>query len=482
MHILRYRRPGSSQARVGLVEQGRVSALDVGSLASLWSLPLDVLREKLGRAGGESEALADVEVLAPIDGRTEVWAAGVTYVVSREAHVEESERAASAYELVYDADRPELFFKSAAWRVVGDGGTIAVRSDSAVTVPEPEVALVINAFGQVVGYTICDDVSSRSIEGENPLYLPQAKIYLGACALGPMVRPAWEVPDPYALRIELTIHRSGEVAWRGDASTSRLHRRYDELVGYLMRADLHPDGVVLSTGTCLVPPAPFTLQAGRRRADRRGGGRGPHDERGAGPPSLDHRRPGRLRSVTREHLRRCATDRGRPRDGHPGPRRPALRRCGRWRSTSRQALGRRPDLHRAARVGADQGVGAGGAHVGRFAVPKFARRPRLQQVVDTGRTATQLTLGDLAALEAGDGVEQGARRVTDPLGVGQVTSVVIGDCGRDRVTIGARPHLHQELGQVADLGRELLGTTGITGVVTSGGGRTPSWPTRTRRR
>ncbi|MGO9658926.1 MAG: fumarylacetoacetate hydrolase family protein [Acidimicrobiales bacterium] len=262
MHILRYRRPGSSQARVGLVEQGRVSALDVGSLASLWSLPLDVLREKLGRAGGESEALADVEVLAPIDGRTEVWAAGVTYVISREARVEESERAASAYELVYDADRPELFFKSAAWRVVGDGGTIAVRSDSAVTVPEPEVALVINAFGQVVGYTICDDVSSRSIEGENPLYLPQAKIYLGACALGPMVRPAWEVPDPYALRIELTIHRSGEVAWRGDASTSRLHRRYDELVGYLMRADLHPDGVVLSTGTCLVPPAPFTLQAG----------------------------------------------------------------------------------------------------------------------------------------------------------------------------------------------------------------------------
>jgi 2-dehydro-3-deoxy-D-arabinonate dehydratase len=245
-----------------LVEEGRVSALDVGSLASLWSLPLDALREKLGRAGGETEALADVEVLAPIDGRTEVWAAGVTYVISREARVEESERAASVYELVYDAERPELFFKSAAWRVVGDGGTIAVRSDSAVNVPEPEVALVINAFGQVVGYTICDDVSSRSIEGENPLYLPQAKIYLGACALGPMVRPVWEVPDPYALRIELTIYRSGEVAWRGDASTAQLHRRYDELVGYLMRSDVHPDGVVLSTGTCLVPPAPFTLETG----------------------------------------------------------------------------------------------------------------------------------------------------------------------------------------------------------------------------
>ncbi len=272
MHILRYRPPGSSDARVGLAEAGRVSALDVGSLAELWSLPLDRLREKLEHAGGEQAggeqasggtvALADVEVLAPIDGRTEVWAAGVTYVISREARVEESERAASAYELVYDAERPELFFKSAAWRVVGDGGTIAVRTDSAVTVPEPEVALVINAFGEIVGYTACDDVSSRSIEGENPLYLPQAKIYMGACALGPMVRPAWEVPDPYALKIGLTIYRSGEATWRGEASTAQLHRRYDELVRYLVHSDVHPDGAVLSTGTCLVPPAPFTLQAG----------------------------------------------------------------------------------------------------------------------------------------------------------------------------------------------------------------------------
>ena len=266
MHILRYRPPGSPDARVGLAQAGQVSALDAGSLAELWSLPLDQLREKLEhagkRTGGEALALADVEVLAPIDGRTEVWAAGVTYVISREARVEESERAASAYELVYDAERPELFFKSAAWRVVGEGGVIAVRTDSAVTVPEPEVALVINAFGEIVGYTACDDVSSRSIEGENPLYLPQAKIYLGACALRPMVRPAWEVPDPYALKISLAIYRSGEQTWRGEASTAQLHRRYDELVRYLMHSDVHPDGAVLSTGTCLVPPAPFTLQAG----------------------------------------------------------------------------------------------------------------------------------------------------------------------------------------------------------------------------
>ena len=262
MHILRYRRAGSSRERVGLADAGRVTELEVGALASLWSLRLGELREKLDKPGGETVALADVEVLAPIDGRTEVWAGGVTYQISREARVEESDRAASAYELVYDAERPELFFKSAAWRVVGEGGVIAVRSDSKVDVPEPEVALVVNAFGEIVGYTICDDVSSRTIEGENPLYLPQAKIYLGACALGPMVRPAWEIADPYDLGIGLTIYRAGEIAWQGNASTAQLHRRYEELVAYLLHSDVHPDGVVLSTGTCLVPPAPFSLQTG----------------------------------------------------------------------------------------------------------------------------------------------------------------------------------------------------------------------------
>ena len=145
------------------------------SLAQLWSLRLGAIRRLVDEAGGTGFPLEEVDVLAPIDGRTEVWACGVTYEISREARVEESERAADAYELVYDADRPELFFKSAAWRVVGDGGAVAVRSDSTLDVPEPEVALVINAWGDVVGYTICDDVSSRSIEGENPLYLPQAK-------------------------------------------------------------------------------------------------------------------------------------------------------------------------------------------------------------------------------------------------------------------------------------------------------------------
>ncbi len=129
--------------------------------------------------------------------------------------------------------------------------------------PEPEVALVVTAHGEIAGYTICNDVSSRSIEGENPLYLPQAKNYLGSCALGPMIRPAWEIEDPYALDIELAILDNDRIEWAGTASTSQLHRRYEQLVEYLLRADIHPEGAVLSTGTCLVPPAPFTLLPSR---------------------------------------------------------------------------------------------------------------------------------------------------------------------------------------------------------------------------
>ena len=262
MHIVRYRRPGSNRDLVGSFDGDRVRDVPVSSLAELWSFRLSTLRTLVDEVGGDGYPIEEVEVLAPIDGRTEVWACGVTYEISREARVEESEGAKDAYELVYDADRPELFFKSAAWRVVADGGAVAIRSDSTLDVPEPEVALVINRFGQIVGYTVCDDVSSRSIEGENPLYLPQAKIYLGSCALGPMVRPVWEVADPYALGIELTIRRAGAVTWHGTASTAQLHRKYEDLVRYLMRADVYPDGAVLSTGTCLVPPAPFSLEAG----------------------------------------------------------------------------------------------------------------------------------------------------------------------------------------------------------------------------
>jgi 2-dehydro-3-deoxy-D-arabinonate dehydratase len=234
----------------------------VPGVGGLLSLPLGEIREICAAPGGEIVSREQAELLAPIDGRTEVWAAGVTYERSRDARMSESENSADIYDRVYAAERPELFFKSAAWRVSGPGAPVSVRADSSIDVPEPELAVVLNSAGDVVGYTICNDLSSRSIEGENPLYLPQAKIYLGGCAVGPWITPAWEIPDPYDLTIGLTISRAGTVAWEGSASTARLHRRIDELAAYLFREDDFPEGALLSTGTSLVPDLPFTLQAG----------------------------------------------------------------------------------------------------------------------------------------------------------------------------------------------------------------------------
>ena len=230
------------------------------ALADLLALPLSQLRDVLADPGGEPVPLAGAQLLAPIDGRTEVWAAGVTYERSRDARITESEESADVYDRVYTAERPEIFFKSAAWRVRGPGRAVSVRADSRIDVPEPELAVVLNYAGEVAGYTICNDLSSRTIEGQNPLYLPQAKIYLGGCAVGPWIRPAWEIADPYDLTIELAISRDGEVAWQGKASTSGLRRRIPELAEYLFREDDFPAGAILSTGTSLVPDLPFTLQ------------------------------------------------------------------------------------------------------------------------------------------------------------------------------------------------------------------------------
>jgi 2-dehydro-3-deoxy-D-arabinonate dehydratase len=234
----------------------------VPALAGLLALPLSRIREICAQPDGANVPADRAELLAPVDGRTEVWAAGVTYERSRTARMAESENSADIYDRVYAADRPELFFKSAAWRVSGPGVPVSVRADSSINVPEPELAAVLNYAGDVVGYTICNDMSSRSIEGENPLYLPQAKIYRGGCAVGPWIRPAWEVPDPYALTIEMTISRGGSVAWEGSSRTAGLRRRIDELAAYLFREDDFPAGAVLSTGTSLVPDLPFTLEAG----------------------------------------------------------------------------------------------------------------------------------------------------------------------------------------------------------------------------
>jgi 2-dehydro-3-deoxy-D-arabinonate dehydratase len=196
-----------------------------------------------------------------VDGLTEVWASGVTYRRSRQARIEESGDA-DVYARVYDAARPELFFKSVAWRAVGDNDPIGVRADSPSNTPEPELALVLNSAAQIVGLTVCNDVSSRSIEGENPLYLPQAKIYTASCALGPGIRPIWEIADPADLAVSCTITRDGEVVWSAETSTALLHRRFEDLVHYLFRAMDFPHGVILSTGTGIVPELDLSLSAG----------------------------------------------------------------------------------------------------------------------------------------------------------------------------------------------------------------------------
>ncbi|MCW2781409.1 MAG: fumarylacetoacetate hydrolase [Marmoricola sp.] len=262
MLILRYV-DDSGRPALGIERGGYLTPLSPSlSLGQLLRLPVDDIRAVCESRSDRDVPLADVRLLPPVDSRMEVWAAGVTYRRSREARVQESDGAADVYQLVYDAERPELFFKSVAWRVTGHGEQVSVRRDSEINVPEPELAVVLNALGETVGYTICNDVSSRSIEGANPLYLPQAKMYLGSCAVGPGIRPAWEVADPYALEMRMTIERNDSVVWDGQTTTAELHRNLDDLAAYLQREEAFPDGVVLSTGTSLVPDLPFTLHDG----------------------------------------------------------------------------------------------------------------------------------------------------------------------------------------------------------------------------
>lgn len=231
------------------------------SLGSLLSVSAGELEATFLRVAESGDPLVADEIVAPVDDDTEVWAAGVTYEVSREARMDES-REATIYERVYDADRPELFFKSVGWRASGPGQAIGVRADSAWNVPEPELAVVVNADQELVGFTICNDVSSRSIEAENPLYLPQAKCYRGGCAVGPWIVPAWALEDPYSLDIAMDIQRGGASVWSGSTSTTLLHRRFEALVDCLFRGDVFPRGVILSTGTATVPPDEFTLTEG----------------------------------------------------------------------------------------------------------------------------------------------------------------------------------------------------------------------------
>jgi 2-dehydro-3-deoxy-D-arabinonate dehydratase len=199
------------------------------------------------------------DLLPPLDAQ-EVWACGVTYLRSKVARIEESEGGGNFYDQVYDAERPEIFFKSTAARVIGPGGSIRVRRDSCWNAPEPELVLVVSANGTIAGYTIGNDVSSRSIEGENPLYLPQAKIYDGSCALGPVIALRENGDQEWPIRMEIV--RSGTAVFSGETSTAQLRRSQLELVEYLFRELTFSNGVFLFTGTGLVPPDDLSLQPG----------------------------------------------------------------------------------------------------------------------------------------------------------------------------------------------------------------------------
>ena len=228
------------------------------TLQTLLDVPRSQLAERV-RTLTTPEA-AGGRLLAPVEERSEVWAAGVTYLRSREAREDESS-VKDVYTRVYEADRPELFFKSAGWRVVGHLAPIRVRRDSAWNVPEPELTLVVNTAGEIVGFCVGNDVSSRDIEGENPLYLPQAKVYDGSCALGPGIALATE-DELRDLKISLAILRDGREVFGGETRTSAMKRRFEDLVAYLGRELQLRHGAFLMTGTGIVPPADFSLRLG----------------------------------------------------------------------------------------------------------------------------------------------------------------------------------------------------------------------------
>lgn len=222
---------------------------------------LETPRAEMGAflAGLSTAEPARGSLLAPIEADQEVWASGVTYQRSREARQAES-NTGDVYDRVYAAQRPELFFKAIGWRVMGHQQVLRIRADSAWNVPEPELTLLINGQAEIVGYTAGNDMSSRSIEGENPLYLPQAKVYNASCALGQSIELEGErLTD---LPIELSIERAGRPVFQGSTRTANMNRKLEELVTYLVRELSFPQGVFLLTGTGIVPPEQFSLAAG----------------------------------------------------------------------------------------------------------------------------------------------------------------------------------------------------------------------------
>jgi len=258
---------GAGDPRVGLLASRRVLDLTAAGAASLTAIlearrPAAVVRG-LQRRRPPAHALDAVRLLPPVE-RQEVWAAGVTYLRSKAARMDESDFSARAYAHVYDAPRPEIFFKSVPERVVGPGEAVGIRRDATWNVPEPELALVFSSRGRLVGCTVGNDMSSRDIEGENLLYLPQAKVYDRACALGPCI--VLESAEARIRRwsITVTIRRRGRVAFQGRTPVNRIKRALPELGRWLFRSQTFAHGAVLLTGTGVVPPDRFTLRAGDR--------------------------------------------------------------------------------------------------------------------------------------------------------------------------------------------------------------------------
>jgi 2-dehydro-3-deoxy-D-arabinonate dehydratase len=240
-------------------ENGSFFAVNTGDWDELISAPGLHARVRASCKGAAAASLDPSSLLPPV-GSQEVWAAGVTYYRSRSARIEESKDAGGGtfYDRVYSADRPEIFFKATGRRVIGPGGEVRIRSDAKWSVPEPELTLVINAAGEIIGYTIGNDMSSRDIEGENPLYLPQAKLYDGSCALGPCILLS-EEPMPKLTAIGIRIEREGTVEFSGTTTLAELKRDPKELVEFLFRDNSFPQGVFLMTGTGIVPGDDFTL-------------------------------------------------------------------------------------------------------------------------------------------------------------------------------------------------------------------------------
>jgi len=245
------------------VEDGeRFFAVDTSDWDELIGSPGLHARARASCGGVAAENVDPANFLAPVVSQ-EIWAAGVTYYRSRSARIEESKDAGGGtfYDRVYSAERPELFFKATGRRVIGPSGAVRIRSDAQWSVPEPELTLVINADAEIVGYTVGNDMSSRDIEGENPLYLPQAKVYEGSCALGPCLLLA-EGPLPKRTSIAMEIERHGEVEFRGMTTLAELKRDPKELAQFLFRDNSFPQGVFLMTGTGIVPEDDFTLEHG----------------------------------------------------------------------------------------------------------------------------------------------------------------------------------------------------------------------------